>query len=101
MSRDATELRAFLRIADSAASGGEFDVAEQLHSMPTCQLLVEIHSRTAGATARLLTKLSQLGFYLFHFENNAKLFHLREYSFIHKDCLEQYDVTTVLGRWLS
>lgn len=81
--------------------GGEFKVIDQILRVPICHVLIEIHSKAAYRVARLLQRFAQKGFLLYAFEGNMRYFHLREYSFLHESCLEQYGVKTVLGRWLS
>lgn len=84
--------------------GSEFDVIQQFTAIPVCQILIEVHGDTAldaRRVANLLVELSLNGFYLYSFESNPIRFFIREYSFIHGDCLRRHGVKTILGKWLS
>uniref|UniRef100_A0AC34FRP8 Methyltransferase domain-containing protein n=1 Tax=Panagrolaimus sp. ES5 TaxID=591445 RepID=A0AC34FRP8_9BILA len=52
--------------------GAEFDIQEELISVPMCQLLIEIHGNSARHTLQLLHKLSKNGFFLFSYEINGR-----------------------------
>ncbi|VDD96829.1 unnamed protein product [Enterobius vermicularis] len=61
-----------------------------LKGIAVCQILVEIHADVIGV-AGLLRVLGKANFYLFSYEVNGYFFEFAEYSFIHRDCLQQYD----------
>lgn len=85
-----------------ALLGAELQVIDQVLKVSVCQFLVEVHSATSAfQTFKFLEKVSKAGFYLFSSEMNAFNVNLREYSFIHEDCLERYNVNVVYGKYLS
>lgn len=81
--------------------GAEFQVADEILSVPVCQLLVEFHNENPVEAVNLLRKFSSHGFYLFSYENNAAFRHICEYSFIHESCFKTFGIQTVLGKYLS
>uniref|UniRef100_A0A914P0F9 Methyltransferase domain-containing protein n=1 Tax=Panagrolaimus davidi TaxID=227884 RepID=A0A914P0F9_9BILA len=81
--------------------GAEFDIQDELISVPICQILIEIHGKSAKHTLQLLQKFSINGFYLFSYEINGRYHQLSEYSFIHQDCFKDYGIKTIYGKYLS
>lgn len=81
--------------------GSEYKVADEMLSIPICQILIEAHSNSSQKHYELLNKISQHNFYLYSYEINGKYHYLSEYSFIHKDCLEKFNVNTIYGKYLS
>uniref|UniRef100_A0AC35GB76 Methyltransferase domain-containing protein n=1 Tax=Panagrolaimus sp. PS1159 TaxID=55785 RepID=A0AC35GB76_9BILA len=81
--------------------GGEFDIIDELVSVPMCQILIEVHGKTAEQTLELLQALSKNGFYLFSYEVNGFWHELSEYSFIHEKCFTLFNIQTVYGKFLS
>lgn len=82
--------------------GAELQVIEQILQVPICQFLVEVHSiSSAFQTYKFLEKVSKAGFYLFSSETNMLYLNLREFSFIHEQCLEKYNVNVIYGKYLS
>uniref|UniRef100_A0AC34R184 Methyltransferase domain-containing protein n=2 Tax=Panagrolaimus sp. JU765 TaxID=591449 RepID=A0AC34R184_9BILA len=81
--------------------GFEFEIKEELVSVPMCQILIEVHGKTSRIALDFLIFLSKHGFYLFSYEINGFWHDLSEYSFIHESCLNDYDVNVVYGRYLS
>ncbi|KAI1715897.1 methyltransferase domain-containing protein [Ditylenchus destructor] len=79
----------------------EFLIQDQFLAVPICQLLTEVHPRSAWEALNFLKKLSKHGFYLFSYEINGANHHLCEYSFIHENCFEDYRVKTIFGKYLS
>ncbi|TKR59824.1 hypothetical protein L596_029440 [Steinernema carpocapsae] len=80
--------------------GAEYEVSNQIVSVPICQILIEMHGE-AKKMMSLLEKFSKSGFYLFHHEINGAYISACEYSLIHESCLKEYGVEVVLGRYLS
>ncbi|KAI1697267.1 methyltransferase domain-containing protein [Ditylenchus destructor] len=79
----------------------EFLIEDQFLSVPVCQLLIEVHPRSALQALNFLKKMSKHGFYLFSYEINGAYHTLSEYSFIHENCLDEYGVKTIYGRYLN
>ncbi|KAI1702760.1 methyltransferase domain-containing protein [Ditylenchus destructor] len=79
----------------------EFLIQDQFLAVPICQLLIEVHPRSALDALNFLRKLSKHGFYLFSYEINGAYHYLCEYSFIHENCFEDYGVKTIFGKYLS
>ena len=81
--------------------GSEFAIADEILSIPVCQLLIELHHTDATKALKLLHLFSSRGFYLFSHENNGLIHHVSEYSFIHERCFETYEINVILGKYLS
>lgn len=82
--------------------GAEYSIKNEVFSVPICQVLIEVHSNyNASLALKLLREFSINGYYLHSYEINGYHHHLSEYSFIHEDCLGDYNVHTVYGRYLS
>uniref|UniRef100_A0A914C0Z4 Methyltransferase domain-containing protein n=1 Tax=Acrobeloides nanus TaxID=290746 RepID=A0A914C0Z4_9BILA len=83
--------------------GAEYQVIDQILSIPICQILIETHSMKISAkkTFELIQKIAKSGFYLFAFQINGAFHPLAEYGFIHEKCFETYGLTTVYGRYLD
>uniref|UniRef100_A0AC35FSE3 Methyltransferase domain-containing protein n=1 Tax=Panagrolaimus sp. PS1159 TaxID=55785 RepID=A0AC35FSE3_9BILA len=81
--------------------GAEFDIQDELISVPICQILIEIHGKTSKEALQLLQKFSTSGFYLFSYEINGFNHECAEYGFIHQDCFKNYDIKTIYGKYLS
>uniref|UniRef100_A0A914Y6L3 Methyltransferase domain-containing protein n=1 Tax=Panagrolaimus superbus TaxID=310955 RepID=A0A914Y6L3_9BILA len=80
--------------------GNEFQIADEIISIPICQLLIEIHNDSPKKTLDLLKKFASSGLYLFSYEINGQEHHLSEYSFIHESCFADYGVKIIYGRYL-
>uniref|UniRef100_A0A914PLM6 Methyltransferase domain-containing protein n=1 Tax=Panagrolaimus davidi TaxID=227884 RepID=A0A914PLM6_9BILA len=80
--------------------GNEFQIADEIISIPICQLLIEIHNDSAKKHLELLKKFASSGLYLFSYEINGQEHTLSEYSFIHENCFEDYGVNIIYGRYL-
>ena len=81
--------------------GFEYLIIDQFLDIPICQILIEVHGKTAKKTLEILRKISQSGYYLFSYEINGAHHNLSEYSFIHERCLKDYGVNVVFGKYLS
>ncbi|KAI1715859.1 methyltransferase domain-containing protein [Ditylenchus destructor] len=81
--------------------GAEREILIEMTEVPICQILIELHFGTPLESLEFIRRLSQSNFYLFRQEVNPAGMHMSEYSFIHKNCLEKYGVTTIYGRYIS
>ena len=81
--------------------GFEYEIIDELKSTPMCQILIEVHGRQPKKTYEFLKSISEGGYYLFSYEINGAHPDLSEYSFIHENCLEDYGVNTIFGKYLS
>ncbi|KAI1696683.1 methyltransferase domain-containing protein [Ditylenchus destructor] len=81
--------------------GAEREILAEMTEVPICQILIELHFGTPLETLEFIRRLSQNNFYLFRQEVNPAGMHLSEYSFIHRNCLEKYGVTTIYGHYLN
>ena len=81
--------------------GFEYQIIEELTTIPMCQILIEVHGRTPTRTMDFLRNISESGYYLFSYEINGAHPTLSEYSFIHESCLKEYGVNIIFGRYLS
>jgi len=76
----------------------EFDVFSQiakenlLNGKSICQILIEVHGKRAEKWTRLLRLLESNGFFLFSHEPNPLSPYALEMSFIHQDCLQEFNV---------
>jgi len=57
-----------------------------------CQILIEVHGRRAKKWTQLLKLLESHGFLLFSHEPNPFSPYAHEMSFIHRDCLAEFNV---------
>uniref|UniRef100_A0AC35GW57 Methyltransferase domain-containing protein n=1 Tax=Panagrolaimus sp. PS1159 TaxID=55785 RepID=A0AC35GW57_9BILA len=80
--------------------GNEFQIADEIISIPICQLLIEIHNDNPKKHLDLLKKFASSGLYLFSYEINGQEHTLSEYSFIHESCFKDYNVNIIYGRYL-
>uniref|UniRef100_A0AC34RNB1 Methyltransferase domain-containing protein n=1 Tax=Panagrolaimus sp. JU765 TaxID=591449 RepID=A0AC34RNB1_9BILA len=81
--------------------GYEFEIKDELFSVPICQILIEIHGGPALKTLQLLQEFSAHDYYLFSYEINGRYHTGAEYGFLHKSCFDKFGVQTILGRYLS
>ncbi|KAI1697266.1 methyltransferase domain-containing protein [Ditylenchus destructor] len=81
--------------------GGEVDIADEIFSLSPCQVLMEVHLLNAYKIYKFLQRFSRHGYFLFETEANPLRLDMREYNFIHANCLAKYGVDIVLGKYLS
>ncbi|CAJ0944808.1 unnamed protein product, partial [Mesorhabditis belari] len=79
--------------------GSEFTVIPDLIDQATfCQILIEIHGKPKDVID-LIVKMAKKGYRLFSYEINGRFHFLSEYSFIHDDCLKQYEAVALDYYW--
>jgi hypothetical protein len=74
--------------------GTEMVIVDQLLDYTICQILIELHAQP-HATVQMLQKISRRGFHLFSTEQHPLAPGVKEYSFIHQRCMEQYGAVLI------
>lgn len=76
---------------------------DEIVSVSACQILIEMHFNEAVQTKKLLEKLAIHQYLLFSSESNGNTrdIGVREFSFIHRDCLASYGVSTLYGNYVQ
>ncbi|KAI1715888.1 hypothetical protein Ddc_10808 [Ditylenchus destructor] len=90
-----------IEILKMDVGGGKMNIIDEIFELSICQVLMEVRLQEAKKIYKILHKFSQHGYYLFDTGYSALRLDIREYNFIHESCLAKYDVTVVLGKYLS